>query len=170
MSTPTATRSAAYSAEHVDIVSSKSFEVTVKDLTAELGKVSTEKLMDRLFAADTWDDYAAECEEFAGRSNLIEVAYLDWGRVLTLAGVGMKAKCFVVGNPLTARKLLEAGGPEVGLYLPTKILVFEDASGTAHVAYDTFTPIMERFGKEGLTKVAGVIDGVLARLATAATA
>jgi hypothetical protein len=34
--------------EHVDLISGKPFEKTVKDLTAELGKASTEKLMDRL--------------------------------------------------------------------------------------------------------------------------
>lgn len=90
--------------------------------------------------------------------------------MLTLAGVTMKAKCFVVGDPLTARKLLEAGGPEVGLYLPTKIFVFEDAEGGVHVAYDRFGPVMARYGREDLDAVAGVIDGVLAKLAAAAAA
>jgi hypothetical protein len=60
--------------EYVDLISCKPFEKTVKDLTAELGKASTEKLMDRLSASDSWDAYAAECADFAGRSNLIEVA------------------------------------------------------------------------------------------------
>lgn len=163
------TTSTPFSNDHVDVSSSKSFDDTVRDLTAELGTASTATLMDRLSASNTWDEYAEECAAFAGRSNLIEVAFLNWGRVLSLAGVPMKAKCFVVGNPLTARKLLEAGGPEVGLYLPTKIFVFDDADGVTHVAYDKFTPVMERFGNETLTKVAGVIDGVLANLAAAAT-
>ena len=166
MSEPTVTT---ITTEHVDVLSTKSFEETVKDLTAELGRVSTEKLMDRLSSSATWDAYAAECEAFAGRSNLIEVAFLDWGRVLTLGDVPMKAKCYVVGNPLTARKLLEAGGPEVGLYLPTKIFVFAAADGGVHVAYDKFGPLMAPLGNEGLSKVAGVIDGVLAKLAAAAT-
>jgi len=48
----------------------------------------------------------------------------------------MKARCFVIGNPVTAQKLLAAGGPAVGLYLPSKILVFEDSDGKVHVAYD----------------------------------
>ena len=123
--------------------------------------------MDRLSSSATWDDYAAECADFAGRSNLIEVAFLNWGKVLTLAGIPMKAKCFVIGNPLTARKLLEAGGPEVALYLPTKILVFEDAAGAVHVSYDRFGPVMAPFGKPALDAVAGVIDGVLAKIAAA---
>ena len=157
-----------YAGEHVDLVSAKPFDQVVKDLRAELGSASTEKLMDRLSASDTFEEYTEECEAFAGRSNLIEVGYLNWGKVLSLAGVPMRAQCFVVGNPLTARKLLEAGGPEVGLYLPTKIFVFEDAEGVAHVSHDKFAPIMARYGNEGLTKVAGVIDGVLANLAAAA--
>jgi len=165
MSDPTVTT---ITSEHVDVRSSKSFEKTVKDLTAELGAASTEKLMDRLSASDSWDEYAEECADFAGRSNLIEVAFLNWGKVLTLSGSAMRAKCFVVGNPLTAAKLLAAGGPEVGLYLPTKIFVFEDAEGGVHVSYDKLAGVMAPYGNAGLDKVAGVIDGVLGKLASAA--
>lgn len=157
-----------FSTDHVDIPSSKPFEQVIKDLQAELGKASTEKLMDRLSASNSFDEYSEEMEALAGRSNLIEVAFLDWGKVLTLAGVPMKAQLFVVGNPLTATKLLQAGGPEVGLYLPTRILVYEDSNGVAHVSYDKFGSIMEQHQNEGLSKVAGVIDGVLADLAAAA--
>ena len=49
--------------------------------------------MDRLSASDSWGEYAEECADFAGRSNLIEVAYLNWGKVLTLSGTPMKARC-----------------------------------------------------------------------------
>ncbi len=80
----------------------------------------------------------------------------------------MKAQLFVIGNPLTARKLLEAGGPEVGLYVPTKIYVYEDENGVAHVSYDKFGPVVNQHQNEGLNKVANVIDGVLANLAAAA--
>lgn len=80
----------------------------------------------------------------------------------------MKAQLFVIGNPLTARKLLEAGGPEVGLYLPTRIYVYEDDNSVTHVSYNKFGPVMEQHQNEGLNKVANVIDGVLANLASAA--
>lgn len=169
MSDPSATTPVvtSFANEHVDVRSTKPFDRTVKDLTAELGRVSAGQLMDRLASSAGWDDFAAECADFAGRSNLIEVAALDWGRVMTLAGVPTRARCFVIGNPLTARKLIEAGGPEVGLYLPTRILVFEDAAGDVHVAYDRFGPVMAGRG-EAAEKVAAVIDGVLASLAAAA--
>ncbi len=154
--------------EHVDLVSSKGFEETVKDLAAELGKASTAKLMDRLDASDDWSDYAEACADMAGRSGLIEVGALNWGRVMTLSGIPMRARCFIAGNPLTAQKLLAAGGADLGLYLPTKLLVFEDETGAAHVSYDRFSPLMEARGMPALNAVAAAIDGVLERLATAA--
>jgi len=154
--------------DHVDLLSSKSFEETVKDLTAELGKASTEQLMDLLSASDNWGGYAETCADLAGRSSLIEVGALNWGKVLTLSGIPMKARCFIVGDPLTAQKLLAAGGPDVGLYLPAKILVFEDEAGAVHVSYDRFSPVMASRGIVDLDKVANTMDGVLERLATAA--
>lgn len=156
------------STEHVELLSSKGFEETVKDLTAELGKANTEQLMERLSASDNWDDYAEACADLAGRSGLIEVGALNWGKVLTLSGVPMKARCFIVGNPLTAQKLLAAAGPDVGLYLPAKVLVFESAGGAVHVAYDRLSPVMAARHLAGLDKVAAAIDEVLERLATAA--
>ena len=154
--------------EHVDLLSSKDFAETVKDLRAELGNASTETLMGRLSASSHWSHYAAECAEFAGRSNLIEVGYLNWGKVLSLSGTPMKAGCFIVGNPVTAQKLLAAGGAQVGLYLPTKLTVFEDRDGAVHVSYDKFLPIMAPYGMATLDKIAGAIDVVLDKLAMAA--
>jgi uncharacterized protein (DUF302 family) len=156
------------STEHVDLLSSKGFEETVKDLTAELGKATTDQLMERLSASDSWSDYAETCADLAGRSSLIEIGALNWGKVLTLSGIPIKARCFIVGNPLTAQKLLAVGGPDVGLYLPAKVLVFEDAGGAVHVAYDRFSPLMAPRGLAGLDMVAKAIDEVLERLATAA--
>ena len=79
--------------------------------------------------------------------------------------IGMKAVLFVIGNPLTARKLLEAGGLEVGLYLPTKIYVYEDAQGVTQVTHDKVAPVMAQYNKSQSDAVAAVIDKALANLA-----
>ena len=156
-----------YANTHVVVSTSKPFERAVKDLQAELGRASTDELMSLLSASGTFEQYAAEIEPLAGRSTLIRVGFLDWGKVMSRVPVAMKAQCFVVGNPLTARKLLEAGGPEVGLYLPTKMFVYA-SGGQTHISYDQFAPVMARHGNEALSKVAAAIDGVLSRLAHAA--
>jgi uncharacterized protein (DUF302 family) len=154
--------------DHVDIVSAKDFDTTVEYLAAALGKASTGELMERLAHSQSWEDYAEQCASLAGSSGLIEIGHLNWGEVLSLSGVAMKARCFIVGNPLTAQKLLSAGGAKVGLYLPAKILVFEANDGKAHVAYDTFGSLMKPFGIDALDRVASAIDTVLKRLAFAA--
>jgi hypothetical protein len=77
----------------------------------------------------------------------------------------MKARCFIIGNPVTAQKLLAAGGAAVGLHLPTKILV---PDGKVHVAHDRL-PLMAPSGNDALSTVASKIDEVLEGLARVAT-
>jgi len=156
------------SADHVDLVSSKDFETTVADLAAQLGRSSTQELMDRLAAAMAWDDYAAQCDALSGPSGLVGVGTLDWGAMLSLSGIPTKARCFIIGNPATAQKLLSAGGPQLGLYLPTRILVYEDKEGWVHVAYDRL-PLMAPSQGSGLSAIASAIDQHLQDLAHAAT-
>lgn len=158
----------AFSNTHMVVASSKPFALAVKDLQAELGKASTEMLMSKLSASKNFDEFTAEIEPLAGRSNLIEVGFLDWGKVMSRVPIAMKAQLFIIGNPLNAKKLLEAGGPEVGLYLPTKIFIYEDTAGVTQVAYDQLAPVMAQYQNEKLNTVAQTIDGVLARLANAA--
>lgn len=157
-----------YTNTHVVVASAKPFEQAVKDLEAELGKASTELLGNRLSAAKNFAELTAEMEPLAGRSGLITVAELNWGKVMSRVPVGMKARLFVIGNPLTAKKLLEAGGPEVGLYLPTKIYVYQDKQGVTQVTYDKLAPVMAQYKNPQLNAVAEQIDGVLAKLANSA--
>jgi uncharacterized protein (DUF302 family) len=79
----------------------------------------------------------------------------------------MKAHCFIIGNPVTARSLLAAGDPALGLYLPTRILIFEAPAGDVHVAYDRL-PLMAPSGNNALSAVAASIDELLEALAQAA--
>lgn len=157
-----------YTNTHVVIASKKPFEQAVKDLEAQLGKVSTEFLGHKLSAAKDFDELTAEVEPLAGTSGLINVAELNWGKVMSRVPVKMKARLFVIGNPLTAKKLLEAGGAEVGLYLPTKIFVYEDLDGVTQVSYDQLAPVLATRNKEALDAIAEKIDGVLHKLATGA--
>lgn len=157
-----------YTNTHVVIVSNKPFEQAVKDLEAQLGKVSTEFLGHKLSAAKDFDELTAEIEPLAGNSGLINVAELNWGKVMSRVPVAMKARLFVIGNPLTAKKLLEAGGAEVGLYLPTKIFVYEDVDGVTKVSYDKMAPVMAAHKKDALDAIAEKIDGVLRKLAFSA--
>lgn len=155
------------STDHVDVVSSENFEDTVRNIAAQLGRASTQELMDRLADASDWDDYASQCVGLGGPSKLIQVGYLNWGAVLTLSGVPMKAHCFIIGNPVTAQKLLAAGGAAIGLYLPTKMLVFEAPDGSVHVAYDRLPASAPSPSEPTAPNVVAAINAVLDGLAEA---
>ena len=150
---------------HVVIASAKPFQQAIKDIQAEMGRANSEVLGDKLSASKSFEEFTEEMEFLAGRSNFINVALLNWGKVMARVPIGMKAVSFVIGNPLTARKLLEAGGPEVGLYLPTKIYVYEDREGVTQVAYDQMSPVMAQYDNPKLHEVAAAIDKALANLA-----
>lgn len=150
---------------HVVISSAKPFNQAIKDIQAEMGKASTDTLAEKLSASQTFAEFTEEIEFLAGRSNFINVALLNWGKMMARVPIGMKGILFVIGNPLTARKLLEAGGAEVGLYLPTKIYVYEDGEGVTQVTYDQIGPVMAPYNNPQLDAVAAVIDKALASLA-----
>ena len=151
--------------KHVVLFSAKPFTQAIKDIQAEMGRANTETLGEKLSASKDFAEFTEEMEFLAGRSNFINVALLNWGKVMAKVPLGMKAVLFVIGNPFTARKLLEADGPEVGLYLPTKIYVYEDNEGHTQVTYDQIVPVMAPYGNPQLDAVATVIDKALANLA-----
>ena len=151
--------------KHVVLSSAKPFTQAIKDIQAEMGRANTETLGEKLSASKDFAEFTEEMEFLAGRSNFINVALLNWGKVMAKVPLGMKAVLFVIGNPLTARKLLEAGGPEVGLYLPTKIYVYEDKEGHTQVTYDQISPVMAQYNNPQLDAVAAAIDKALANLA-----
>ena len=150
---------------HVVISSAKPFTQAIKDIQAEMGRANTETLAEKLSASKTFEDFTEEIGFLSGRSNFINVGLLNWGKVMSRVPISMKAISFVIGNPLTAKKLLEAGGPEVGLYLPTKIYVYEDSEGVTQVSYDQIGPVMAQYNNPQLDTVAAAIDNALANLA-----
>ena len=150
---------------HVVIASAKPFTQAIKDIQAEMGRANTETLAEKLSASKTFEEFTEEIGFLAGRSNFINVGLLNWGKVMSRVPISMKAILFIIGNPLTAKKLLEAGGPEVGLYLPTKIYVYEDSEGVTQVSYDQIGPVMAQYNNPQLDTVAAAIDNALANLA-----
>ena len=151
--------------KHVVLFSAKPFTQAIKDIQAEMGRANTETLGEKLSTSKDSVEFAEEMEFLAGRSNFINVVLLNWGKVMAKVPLGMKAVLFVIGNPFTARKLLEADGLEVGLCLPTKIYVYEDNEGHTQVTYDQIVPVMAPYGNPQLDAVAAVIDKALANLA-----
>ena len=129
-----------------------------------MGRVNTETLGEKLSASKDFAKFTKRWSSWPGAA-ILSMALLNWGKVMAKAPLGMKVVLFVIGNHLTARKLLEADGSEVGLYLPTKIYVYEANEGHTQVTYDQIAPVIIPYSNPQLDAVAAVIDKALANLA-----
>lgn len=165
MSTARPTKDFTY--KQITIASTKPYAQVIQDLEAQLGKGSTQGLADKVETSKDWDEFKEKVEPEVGSSGFINVAEVNWGEVMSLVPLSLKAKIYIIGNPLTARKVLEHL-PEVGQYLPTKIYVYEDKQGVTQVAYDAISPVFSQYGNEDVNKVGAEIDKELKKLADAA--
>ncbi len=84
--------------------------------------------------------------------------------MLSMAGLQLKAKLFLVGNPNVGKQLFEQDHA-VGLYVPLRIFVFADANGKTFVEYDKPSAVLAQFGNEKIGMVAKMLDEKLAGLA-----
>lgn len=165
MSTARPTKNFAY--KQVTVASTKPYAQVIQDIEAQLGKGSTQGLADKVQTSKDWDEFKEKVEPEVGSSGFINVAEVNWGEVMSLVPFSLKAKIYVIGNPLTARKVLELL-PEVGQQLPTKMYVYEDKQGVTQVAYDELSPVFAQYGNEDLNKLGAEIDDELKKLADAA--
>ena len=74
----------------------------------------------------------------------------------------------VFGNPNLGTPLMQSR-QSVGIDLPQKVLIWEDADGTVRLAYNDPFFLAERHGIEGRADVLTTISNALAMLAQGAT-
>jgi uncharacterized protein (DUF302 family) len=91
--------------------------------------------------------------------NILIFARLDFAADAARAGLAMRAeRMLIFGNPKAGTPLMQAA-PAVGLDLPLKVLVWEDAQGKTWVAYNRPEYIIARHGLPAAlaANLAGVI-------------
>lgn len=74
----------------------------------------------------------------------------------------------VFGNPRVGTRLMNCA-QRVGIDLPMKALIYQDADGNTQLAYNPGSWIAARHGAEGCDGVVGNVDNALAAFAAAAT-
>lgn len=104
----------------------------------------------------------------ADRDGLIILGEPDVGRRQSrLLGKAVRSKLYMIGNPLIASRMI-ALDPAASLHVPLRVLVFEDAGGVTHVAYDRPSGLLDTLKNEAISEIARVLDGKLRDLAAAA--
>ena len=152
---------------HVSVPSSKPFEEVIQAVESVVGEGDIQSFARMVEAVSSWKEFEKRTEQSVGESGFMIFAKVDHGAWMSLVPHDMKGIMYVIGNPLIARQMLEHV-PEIGLYVPVRIYIHEDAHGTTRIDYDRVSPIFERFGNEKVNEVARMLDQKLEELATTA--
>lgn len=104
-----------------------------------------------------------------GNEKLLVVTSLDHQANAESVGMDLRpTKILVFGNPEAGTPLMQSA-QTTGIDLPQKALVYEDASGQTHLAYNDPYYIAERHGITGADEQLAAVSTALEGLATEAT-
>lgn len=107
-------------------------------------------------------DTAARLESALKERGILLFAHLDFAADAARAGLTMRPEQLLIfGNPRAGTPLMQAQ-PTVGLDLPLKALIWEDAEGRVMIAYNDPQYVLGRHGlSQSLsTNIAGVIPRI----------
>lgn len=159
--------------EHRVIASIQPYEKVLDGLKKRLGSVeSWQEAAQRLQATppahSSWERVSEVIESTLGSSGFLLFSVTGHTPLLRLMGKISRAIQYIVGNPLLAVQMSQFL-PEVALYAPLRLVVYEDESGKTFVAYDDFVSLLAQYQHEAVSKVAQIVEQKLEALLTEVT-
>jgi uncharacterized protein (DUF302 family) len=157
---------------HYEYVSARSFDEVVAAFEAAVGSVEDGAFRKEIATAEEPADFEARVRDREGSSGFMRFLTVDHGRWLSRIGVVAKARMYTIGNPLIAQTMIKHD-LGVGLNVPIRLMIYQDASGMVRLVYDLPSSLMSRLRNEQVAAAASKLDaklGALAELATGASA
>lgn len=115
----------------------------------------------------SFEQVANAVKSSVAKNGMMVMAEVDQGKMLSMTGLSLKAKLFLVGNPTVGKQLFEQNHA-VGLYVPLRVFVYSDEQGKTHVAYDKPSSLLGQFQNEKIAMVSLMLDQKLEGLANMA--
>lgn len=152
--------------EHVVIASTQSYEQVINALDTRLGLPANWDLLTRQLSAKnaSWEQVAEETEALIGTSGFTTFNKLEQGVLLSLTGRQKKISQYSLGNHLLGVQMIEYM-PEIGLYAPLRLTVYEDYEGNTFLAFDRLASLVRQYQHEYVTSMALLVDNKLEELA-----
>jgi uncharacterized protein (DUF302 family) len=148
--------------DHVRVVADKPFEQVVKAFEQQLGQFNPEVSKSLIAGADA-EKVRAKIEAMVGPSGFMLFRTSDHGELLRLAGQKKKAIQYLVGNPLFAIQMTQHD-IRASLYVPLRVLLYENERGKTCVEYDKPSSLFGQFGNAEVRDVATMLDRKLEQL------
>ncbi len=94
-----------YVVQHIEYISSHSFEQVVADFEALVGSVENGSLKLLITTAKNLEDFENGVHKLEGESGFLQFLVINHGAYLPFFGItGKKLKMYTIGNPLVAYK------------------------------------------------------------------
>lgn len=97
----------------------------------------------------SWEQVTEAIEKRLGASGFSIFSKVEQGQLLSLMGKPKHVSQYAIGNPLLAIQVIEPV-PEVALYAPLRLAVYEEEGGTTFVAYDRFSSLLSQYHRPKL--------------------
>ncbi len=116
---------------------------------------------------DSYDQVNSKIQSLVAKSGMMIMAQVDQGKMLTMTGLHVQAKLYLIGNPVVGKKLFSADSG-VGLYVPLRLSVYR-AGETTYIEYDEPSSLLGQFSNPQLAMVGKMLDQKLDNLAVMAS-
>jgi len=102
--------------------------------------------------------------KMVAKNGMMVMGEIHQGKILEMTGLKTESETIFVGNPTMGKKLFSAN-PGVGQVVPVRINVFKNTDGKTVVSYIPPSKILADYDNPMLTKMAGMLDDNLAKMA-----
>ncbi len=108
-------------------------------------------------------------ETAAREAGLVVFARINHGEQAGRVGLGLRpTELLILGSPKVGTQLMQSN-QRIGVDLPLKVLVWEDADAKVWLGYLSAARLLKRYGIKNSAEIQTKMSGLLARLARAAT-
>jgi uncharacterized protein (DUF302 family) len=156
--------------EHSVVTSNRSYEQVIESLEARLGMAgNTDEFVRQLAAVNaSWERVTQAIEKQLGTSGFTIFSKINHGDLLSLAGKPRRVSQYAIGNALLALQMVEHL-PEVALYAPLRLVVYEENGGRTVVAYDRFSSLLLPYQHAEITPIVQLVEQKLEALVAEVT-
>ena len=155
--------------EHRVVTSNKTYEQVIIDLERQLGQQADWTVLQQVIQTKrTFEQIIQLIEQQLGTSGFTIFSKIEPGTLLTLSGKPTRATQYALGNPLLAIQMIEHA-PEIALYAPLRVAVYENRAGNAVIAYESFASQLAQYPYPEIVPVAHLVEQKLEALVAAAT-
>lgn len=115
-------------------------------------------------SSKSFDDVTKAVKSMVAKNGMMVLAEVDHGKILSMTGLKLKARLFMVGSPTVGKELFTENYG-VGLYVPIRLYVYTDASGKTFLEYDKPSSLLGQFGNQKIGMVSKMLDEKIGGLA-----